>query len=234
SQPDNAEQALEITETFVRSGAIDLVVIDSVAALVPRAEIEGEMGDNHVGLQARLMSQAMRKLTGVAHRSNTCVMFINQLRMKIGVTFGSPETTTGGTALKYYSSVRLDVRRVGQVKAGDEIIGHRLRVKVVKNKLAPPFRLAEVDVRYGFGMDAPSDLLDLAVARGLVDKNGAYYNLDGASLGHGREKARQRLVDEPAIAERLRAAILADVREVAVDPSEDAPADETDGDRAAA
>ena len=207
SQPDHGEQALEIVETLVRSGAVDLVVVDSVAALVPQAEIDGEMGDQHVGLQARLMSQALRKLTGVAHRTGTCIMFINQLRMKIGVTFGSPETTTGGNALKYYASMRLDVRRIGQVKIGDEICGHRTKVKVVKNKLAPPFRMAEFDIRYGHGMDAFADLVDLAVVQGVLEKNGAYYALDGETIAQGREKMRQRLVDDPALYQRLRAGL---------------------------
>jgi recombination protein RecA len=210
SQPDNGEQALEIVETLVRSGAIDLVVVDSVAALVPQAEIEGDMGDQHMGLQARLMSQALRKLTGITHRTGTCIMFINQLRMKIGVTFGSPETTTGGNALKYYSSMRLDVRRVGQMKVGEEILGHRTRVKVVKNKLAPPFKQAEFDVRYGFGIDAIGDLLDLASERGVIAKNGAYYSLGDESLGQGRERARARLLEDPALAARVRALMFPD------------------------
>lgn len=203
SQPDNGEQALEIAETLVRSGAVDLVVIDSVAALVPQAEIEGEMGDAHVGLQARLMSQALRKLTGVTHRTGTTIIFINQLRMKIGVTFGSPETTTGGNALKYYSSVRLDVRRIGAVKVGEESVGNRTRVKVVKNKLAPPFQQSEFDIRYGTGIDAIGDLLDQAEARGAVDKSGAYYSFEGSTLGQGREKTRLALVADPALCARI-------------------------------
>jgi recombination protein RecA len=207
SQPDHGEQALDIVETLVRSGAVDLVVVDSVAALVPQAEIDGDMGDQHMGLQARLMSQALRKLTGVAHRTGTCIMFINQLRMKIGVTFGSPETTTGGNALKYYASMRLDVRRIGQLKVGEEILGHRMKVKVVKNKLAPPFKQVEFDVRYGFGIDAIGDLLDLASERGVIAKNGAYYAFGDESLGQGREKARARLVEDPAFAQRVRAAL---------------------------
>jgi recombination protein RecA len=211
SQPDNGEQALDIVETLVRSGAVDLIVVDSVAALVPKAEIEGEMGDAHMGLQARLMSQALRKLTGIVHRTGTTIFFINQLRMKIGVVFGSPETTTGGTALKYYASVRLDVRRVGQVKVGEEVVGHRTRVKVVKNKLAPPFQIAEMDVRYGVGFDAASDLLDLAVTHEIVEKNGAYYSFAGQSLGQGREKARALLIETPALRERIAVAL----REVA-------------------
>ncbi len=208
SQPDAGEQALDIAETLVRSGAVDLIVIDSVAALVPRAEIEGEMGDNHVGLQARLMSQALRKLTGVTHRTMSTIMFINQLRMKIGVKFGSPETTTGGNALKFYASVRLDVRRIGAVKAGEQIIGNRTRVKVVKNKMAPPFQTAEIDIRYGTGVDALGDLLDLAVARGIVDKNGSYYAFGTQSLGQGREKARQALAADEAMLASLTSALL--------------------------
>ena len=208
SQPDNGEQALEIVETLVRSGAVDLVVVDSVAALVPKAEIEGEMGDQHVGLQARLMSQALRKLTGITHRTGTTIMFINQLRTKIGVTFGSPETTTGGNALKYYASVRLDVRRIGQVKVGEEVCGHRTKVKVVKNKLAPPFQVAEMDIRYGVGIDAVADLLDLAVTHGLIEKSGAYHSYDGQSLGQGREKARLALIEDAAMRAKLRVAVL--------------------------
>jgi recombination protein RecA len=207
SQPDSGEQALEIVETLVRSGAVDLVVIDSVAALVPKAEIEGEMGDQHMGLQARLMSQALRKLTGITHRTGTTIFFINQLRMKIGVTFGSPETTTGGNALKYYSSVRLDVRRIGQVKVGEEIVGHRCRVKVVKNKLAPPFQVAELDIRYGHGFDAVADLLDLATGLGVIEKNGSYYSFEGSSLGQGREKARLNLIEDAALRDRIEAAV---------------------------
>jgi len=210
SQPDSGEQALEITETLIRSGAVDLVVIDSVAALVPRAEIEGEMGDSHMGLQARLMSQALRKLTSVSHRTNTTVMFINQLRMKIGVMFGSPETTTGGNALKYYSSVRLDVRRIGALKNGDQIIGNRTRVKVVKNKMAPPFTLVEFDIRYGEGIDVAADLLDNAVARGVVDKSGSYYAFGGERLAQGRERTRAALVENA----ELRAAIEGAMAEV--------------------
>ena len=204
SQPDNGEQALDILETLVRSGAFDLVVIDSVAALVPKAEIEGDMGDSHMGLQARLMSQALRKLTGITHRSETTIMFINQLRVKIGVMFGSPEVTTGGNALKYYASLRLDIRRIGQVKAGEEIIGNRTRVKVVKNKLAPPFKQVEFDIRYGHGIDVVGDLLDTAVELGVVKKNGAYYSHDGANFGQGRERAREALIADAKFADRLR------------------------------
>jgi recombination protein RecA len=174
---------------------------------VPRAEIEGEMGDQHMGLQARLMSQALRKLTGITHRTGTTIMFINQLRMKIGVTFGSPETTTGGNALKYYASVRLDVRRIGQVKVGEDVVGHRTKVKVVKNKLAPPFQLVEFDIRYGHGIDATADLLDIAVASGVVDKNGAYYSFGGQSIGQGREKARISLLEDAALRASITTAV---------------------------
>ncbi len=203
SQPDTGEQALEITETLVRSGAVDLVVVDSVAALVPRAEIEGEMGDTHVGLQARLMSQALRKLTGITHRTGTTLMFINQLRMKIGVMFGSPETTTGGNALKYYASVRIDVRRIGALKHGEEVLGNKTRVKVVKNKLAPPFQKAEFDIRYGEGIDAVGDLLDRAIAADLIEKNGSYFKFGDVSLGQGREKARAAVLAD----EKMRATL---------------------------
>ncbi len=208
SQPDNGEQALDIAEILVRSGAIDLVVIDSVAALVPKAELDGDMGDSHVGLQARLMSQALRKLTGNVARSNTLVIFINQLRMKIGVMFGSPETTTGGHALKYYASVRLDIRRIGAVKQGDDVLGNRTRVKVVKNKLAPPFQKAEFDIRYGKGIDAVGDLLDRAVEAAAVEKSGAYYRFGGKNLAQGRENARAALEKDS----KLREAIAAKLR----------------------
>ena len=204
SQPDTGEQALEIAETLVRSGAVDLVVIDSVAALVPQSEIEGEMGDQHMGLQARLMSQALRKLTGVTHRTGTTLMFINQLRMKLGVQFGSPETTTGGHALKYYASVRLDIRRIGPVKIGEEVCGSRTRVKVVKNKLAPPFQIAEFDIRYGIGIDAMGDLLDKAVEREVIKKSGSYYAYESTSLGQGRERAREALITDAELRERVR------------------------------
>jgi recombination protein RecA len=207
SQPDTGEQALDIAETLVRSGAIDLVVIDSVAALVPQSEIDGEMGDQHMGLQARLMSQALRKLTGITHRTGTTIVFINQLRMKLGVQFGSPETTTGGHALKYYASVRLDIRRIGPIKVGDEVCGNRTRVKVVKNKLAPPFQISEFDIRYGSGIDAVGDLLDKAVERDIVKKSGSYYTHDGASLGQGRERARETLVADAELRERIRARV---------------------------
>jgi recombination protein RecA len=208
SQPDNGEQALEIVEVLVRSNGVDVVVVDSVAALVPRAEIEGEMGDAQVGLQARLMSQALRKLTGVVSKSKTSLVFINQLREKIGVMFGNPETTTGGRALKFYSSVRLDIRRIGAIKDGDVVVGGRTRVKVVKNKVAPPFREAEFDVMYGEGISKEGDLLDLAVDRKIVEKSGTWFAYSGERLGQGRENAKQFLKDNPdtfkAIEERVR------------------------------
>jgi recombination protein RecA len=206
SQPDTGEQALEIAETLVRSGAVDLVVIDSVAALVPQSEIEGDMGDSHMGLQARLMSQALRKITGITHRTGTTIMFINQLRMKLGVTFGSPETTTGGHALKYYASVRLDIRRIGPVKIGEEVCGNRTRVKVVKNKLAPPFQVTEFDIRYGSGIDSLGDLLDKAVEREVIKKSGSYYSFETTSLGQGRERARESLINDADLRERVRQA----------------------------
>ncbi len=198
SQPDNGEQALEIVEVLVRSGGVDVVVVDSVAALVPRAEIEGEMGEAQMGLQARLMSQALRKLTGIVSKSKTCLIFINQLREKIGVMFGNPETTTGGRALKFYSSVRLDIRRIGAIKDGDSVVGGRTRVKVVKNKVAPPFREAEFDVMYGEGISREGDLLDLAVDRRIVEKSGTWFAFGGERLGQGRENVKQFLKDNPA------------------------------------
>lgn len=203
SQPDNGEQALEITETMVRSGAIDIVVVDSVAALVPKAEIDGEMGDAHVGLQARLMSQALRKLTGVISKSNCTVIFINQLREKVGVMFGNPETTTGGRALKFYSSVRLDVRRVEALKQGGEVIGNHTRVKVVKNKIAPPFKEAEFDIMFGEGISMVGDILDLAANVDIVNKSGAWYAYNGEKIGQGRENAKQYLKDNPAVCQEI-------------------------------
>ena len=197
SQPDNGEQALEITETMVRSGAIDIVVVDSVAALVPKAEIDGDMGDSHVGLQARLMSQALRKLTAAINRSNCVVVFINQLREKVGVMFGNPETTTGGRALKFYSSVRLDVRRIESLKQSGEVTGNRTRVKVVKNKIAPPFKEAEFDIMFGEGISVVGDILDLAASQNIIVKSGAWYAYDGSKIGQGRENAKQYLKDNP-------------------------------------
>ncbi len=200
SQPDHGEQALEIAETLVRSGALDVLVVDSVAALVPRAEIEGEMGEPQMGLQARLMSQALRKLTGTISRSKTIVIFINQIRMKIGVMFGNPETTTGGNALKFYASVRLDIRRIGAIKQGDQILGNRTRVKVVKNKVAPPFREAEFDILYGAGISHEGELVDLGAASGAVEKSGAWYSVDGERIGQGRENAKEYLREHPEVA----------------------------------
>lgn len=211
SQPDNGEQALEITETLVRSNAVDLIVVDSVAALVPRAEIEGDMGDSHMGLQARLMSQALRKLTGVISRSKTTVIFINQIRMKIGVMFGNPETTTGGNALKFYASVRMDIRRISQIKAGDSVIGNRARVKVVKNKIAPPFREAEFDIMYNQGISTSGDILDLAVTHNIVEKAGAWFAYGGEKIGQGREAAKTYLQENP----KVQSEIAAKVREAA-------------------
>jgi recombination protein RecA len=208
SQPDCGEQALEIAEMLVRSGAIDLVVVDSVAALVPKAEIEGDMGDSHMGLQARLMSQALRKLTPVAHHENTTLVFINQLRQKIGVVFGSPETTTGGQALKFYSSVRLDVRRIGKVTLGETVVGNRTRVKVVKNKCSPPFTEAEFDIRWGVGIDHGADLVETALAAGVLEKSGAHLTFGGKSIGQGRDKTRDTLASEPALLEAVLRATL--------------------------
>lgn len=208
SQPDHGEQALEIADLLVRSGAIDVVVIDSVAALVPKAEIEGEMGDQHVGLQARLMSQALRKLTGTISKSNTLVIFINQIRMKIGVMFGSPETTTGGNALKFYASVRLDIRRVGAIKQGEKSVGNRTKVKVVKNKLAPPFREVEFDIMYGEGISKEGDILDLAAELGVVEKSGAWFAYGGERIGQGRENAKDYLRAHPQVARTIEAAVL--------------------------
>lgn len=225
SQPDTGEQALEITDMLVRSGAVDIVVIDSVAALTPKAEIEGDMGDTHVGLHARLMSQALRKLTGNIKRSNCMVIFINQIRMKIGVMFGSPETTTGGNALKFYASVRLDIRRIGALKKGDEVVGNQTRVKVVKNKVAPPFKQAEFEILYGEGISREGELIDLGSQYNIVDKSGAWYSYQGERIGQGKENVRQFLKDNPEIAAsieaRLRAEILPGVAAIAsVDEAE--------------
>ena len=203
SQPDTGEQALEITDMLVRSAAVDVVVVDSVAALTPKAEIEGDMGDHHVGLQARLMSQALRKLTANIQRSNTMVVFINQIRMKIGVMFGNPETTTGGNALKFYSSVRLDIRRIGAVKKGDEVLGNQTRVKVVKNKVAPPFRQCEFDILYNEGISKEGELIDMGVDHGVVEKSGAWYSYDGDRIGQGRDNVRQFLRENPDIAQAI-------------------------------
>ena len=203
SQPDTGEQALEIADMIVRSGAVDVVIIDSVAALTPKAELEGDMGDSHVGLQARLMSQALRKLTANIKRSNTLVIFINQIRMKIGVMFGSPETTTGGNALKFYSSVRLDIRRIGSIKRADEVVGNETRVKVVKNKVAPPFRQVEFDILYGEGISRQGELIDLGVKNGIVDKSGAWYSYDGDRIGQGRDNVREYLKENSEMADRI-------------------------------
>jgi len=208
SQPDTGEQALEIAETLVRSGAIDVLVVDSVAALVPKAEIEGEMGDSHMGLQARLMSQALRKLTGIISKSNCCVIFINQIRMKIGVMFGNPETTTGGNALKFYASVRMDIRKIATLKQGDQVIGSRTKVKIVKNKVAPPFKEAEFDILYGEGISRTGDVLDLAVERNIVDKSGAWFSYNKERIGQGRENSRQFLKDNPAMLAEIEAKLL--------------------------
>ncbi|MGB9692021.1 MAG: recombinase RecA [Candidatus Sumerlaeaceae bacterium] len=207
SQPDTGEQALDIVETLVRSNAIDVIVIDSVAALVPKAEIEGEMGDSFVGLQARLMSQALRKLTAAINKSKTCVIFINQIREKIGVMFGNPETTTGGRALKFYASIRIDIRRIGAIKEGTENVGNRCRAKVVKNKLAPPFKEAEFDIMFGEGISREGDLLDLGVSAKLIEKSGAWFSFEGERIGQGRENAKQFLKEHPDVAERLERAI---------------------------
>jgi recombination protein RecA len=207
SQPDNGEQALEITDTLVRSSAVDIIVIDSVAALTPRAEIEGEMGEPQMGLQARLMSQALRKLVGTISRSNTLVIFINQVRMKIGVMFGNPETTTGGNALKFYASVRLDIRRTGAVKQGEEIVGNRTKVKVVKNKMAPPFKEAEFDVLYGSGVSKEGELVDIGAENGIVDKSGAWYSFSGDRIGQGRENAKEYLKEHPEISQVIESKI---------------------------
>jgi recombination protein RecA len=209
SQPDHGEQALEIADKLVGTGAIDLIVVDSVAALVPKAEIEGEMGDSHMGLQARLMSQALRKLTAATCRNNTCVMFINQLRQKIGVVYGNPETTTGGNALKFYASVRLDIRKIGVVKNGEQAVGNKTRVKVVKNKVAPPFRECEFEILYGSGVSAAGEIVDLASEAGLIEKSGAYYAWNGERIAQGRDKACQYMAEHPALADELRDKLVA-------------------------
>ena len=217
SQPDSGEQALEVTETLVRSGALDIIVIDSVAALVPKAEIEGNMGDSLPGLQARLMSQALRKLTAIISKTSCCCMFINQLREKIGMMFGNPETTTGGNALKFYSSVRLDIRRIGQIKAGEDVVGNRVRVKVVKNKVAPPFRKAEFDIMYGKGISRSGEIIDMGVGADVIQKSGSWFAYEGAKLGQGRDAVKQIIEDNPELAEEIEAKIRA---------AEDAPNEE--------
>jgi recombination protein RecA len=214
SQPDTGEQALEITDTLVRSGGVDIVVIDSVAALTPKAELEGEMGDSLPGLQARLMSQALRKLTGSISKSNTIVLFINQIRMKIGIMFGNPETTTGGNALKFYASVRLDIRRIGAIKDRDEVVGNQTRVKVVKNKVAPPFKQVEFDIMYGVGISKVGELVDLGVKAGIVEKSGSWYSYDGSRIGQGREAAKTFLTENTDIADKIEAAIRANAGQI--------------------
>ena len=225
SQPDTGEQALEITDMLVRSGAVDVIVVDSVAALTPKAEIEGEMGDSHVGLQARLMSQALRKLTGNIKRSNAMVIFINQIRMKIGVMFGSPETTTGGNALKFYSSVRLDIRRIGAIKKGDEVIGNQTRVKVVKNKVSPPFKLAEFEILYGQGISREGEIIELGVQHGMIDKAGSWYSYGDDRIGQGKENVREFLKTNPDIAaeieHRIRAKLLPDTVDAPAESADD-------------
>ncbi len=232
SQPDAGEQALEIADTLVRSGAIDVLVVDSVAALTPRAELDGEMGDSQPGMQARLMSQALRKLTGSISKSNTMVIFINQIRMKIGVMYGSPETTTGGNALKFYASVRLDIRRIGMIKERDEVVGNQTRVKVVKNKLAPPFKQVEFDIMYGEGVSKTGELLDLGVRAGIVEKSGAWFSYDSQRLGQGRENAKTFLKQNPEAAERIEAAIRQNAGLIAEQILAGAPLDGEDSDDA--
>jgi len=232
SQPDTGEQALEIAEMLVRSGAIDVLVIDSVAALVPKAELEGEMGDAHMGVQARLMSQALRKLTGTISKSQTCVIFINQIRMKIGVMFGNPETTTGGNALKFYASQRLDIRRIGAIKNGDNVVGNRTRVKVVKNKMAPPFKEVEFDIMYGTGISREGDLIDLASTENIVEKSGAWYAYDGERIGQGRENAKDYLRDHPEIATSIERKVLEKVGILKPSPVQAVPDVDADEKRA--
>jgi len=227
SQPDTGEQALEITDMLIRSGAVDVIVIDSVAALTPKAEIEGEMGDSHVGLQARLMSQALRKLTANIKRSNCMVVFINQIRMKIGVMFGSPETTTGGNALKFYASVRLDIRRIGAIKKGDEILGNETRVKVVKNKVAPPFRQAQFEILYGHGISREGELIDLGVEQNFVEKSGSWYSYQGDRIGQGKDNVRNYLLEHPETANQIEAQIRAKLLPTATGPVE-VPLDEAE------
>ena len=227
SQPDAGEQALEIADTLVRSGAIDVLVVDSVAALVPKAELEGEMGDSHMGLQARLMSQALRKLTSTVSRSNTLIIFINQIRMKIGVMFGNPETTTGGNALKFYASVRIDIRRVGSIKDIDDVIGSQTRVKIVKNKVAPPFKVVDFDIMYGEGISKTGELIDLGIKAGLVEKAGAWFSYKGEKLGQGRENAKLFLRDHPEIADEIENKIRADAGHLTTEMiGDDEPAEE--------
>ena len=218
SQPDTGEQALEICEMLTRSGAVDIIVIDSVAALVPKAEIQGEMGDSHVGLQARLMSQALRKIAGAINRTSTCVIFINQLREKIGIMFGNPETTTGGRALKFYASMRLDVRKIDTIKKGEEVLGNRTRVKIVKNKVAPPFRKAEFDIMYGTGISLAGDILDLAADTGIIDKSGSWYSYNNERIGQGRENVKTYLEENPAVLEEIRGKLM---EFIAPSPNED-------------
>ncbi len=226
SQPDTGEQALEITDMLVRSSAVDIVVVDSVAALTPKAEIEGEMGDSHMGLQARLMSQALRKLTGNIKRSNCLVIFINQIRMKIGVMFGNPETTTGGNALKFYASVRLDIRRIGSIKKGDEVIGSETRVKVVKNKVAPPFKTAEFEILYGTGISREGEIVDLGVKQNIIDKAGAWYSYEGERIGQGKENARDFLIEHKDVAAAIEKRIRADLLPKKVAATAEAPIEE--------
>ncbi len=216
SQPDNGEQALEIVETLVRSNAVDLIVVDSVAALTPQAEIDGEMGDSHMGLQARLMSQALRKLTGIIHKSKATVIFINQIRMKIGVMFGNPETTTGGNALKFYASVRADIRRIGQIKDGDNIVGNRTKVKIVKNKIAPPFRVAEFDIMYNEGISRTGDVIDLGVQYGVVGKSGAWFDYNDGKIGQGREATKKYLKENPKVLDEIEKKVRKNVAEAEV------------------